>query len=94
MKGDVLSGFETLKACTSYTYKGEAIFHFPFNIEEENIDVNYTEFEGWTEDLTQMTQADQLPKNLNDYIEFIEDFVGVKVTIVSVGPDRKQTIMV
>jgi adenylosuccinate synthase len=94
MKGDVLSGFEVLKACTSYTYKGEDIFHFPFNIEEENLSVNYTELEGWKEDLTMMTEAGQLPKNLNDYIAFIEDFVGVKVTIVSVGPDRKQTITV
>ncbi len=94
MKGDVLSGFDTLKACTSYNYKGEDIFHFPYNIEEENVSVNYTEFEGWKEDLTIMTEAGQLPKNLNDYIAFIEDFVGVKVSIVSVGPDRKQTIMV
>jgi adenylosuccinate synthase len=93
MKGDVLSGFKTIKACTSYHYKGEDIFHFPFNIEKENVKVNYTEFEGWTEDLTQMTKADELPKNLRDYISFIEDFVGVKVTIVSVGPDRKQTVM-
>lgn len=94
MKGDVLSGFKVLKACTSYNYKGENILHFPFNIEEENVTVNYTEFEGWKEDLTVMTEAGQLPKNLNDYIAFIEDFVGVKVKIVSVGPDRKQTIMV
>ncbi|MGI9532046.1 adenylosuccinate synthase [Lutimonas sp.] len=94
MKGDVLSGFDTLKACTSYTYKGEDIFHFPYNIEEDNVKVNYTEFEGWQEDLTAMTASDQLPKNLNDYIAFIEDFVNVKVTVVSVGPDRKQTIMV
>ena len=94
MKGDVLSGFDVLKACTSYTYKGEDIFHFPFNIEEKNLSVNYTELEGWKEDLTMMTEAGQLPKNLNDYVAFIEDFVGVKVTIVSVGPDRKQTITV
>jgi adenylosuccinate synthase len=94
MKGDVLSGFETLKACTSYTYKGEEIIYLPYNIEEENVSVNYTEFEGWKEDLTKMTKADQLPKNLKDYIQFIEDFVGVKVSIVSVGPDRQQTIMV
>ena len=94
MKGDVLSGFDTLKACTSYHYKGEDIFHFPYNIEEDNVKVNYTEFEGWQEDLTSMTEAGQLPKNLNDYIAFIEDFVNVKVSIVSVGPDRKQTIMV
>ncbi len=94
MKGDVLSGFETLKTCTSYNYKGEEISHLPYNIEEDNVSVNYTEFRGWTEDLTKMTEASQLPKNLKDYIQFIEDFVGVKVTIVSVGPDRKQTIMV
>lgn len=94
MKGDVLSGFETLKACTSYTYKGEDILHLPYNIEQENVSVNYTKFEGWKDDLTVMTKADQLPKNLIDYVQFIEDFVGVKVTIVSVGPDRKQTIMV
>ncbi len=94
MKGDVLSGFDTLKACTSYSYKGEEIFHFPYNIEEENVKVNYTEFEGWHEDLTTMTEDGQLPKNLNDYIAFIEDFVNVKVSVVSVGPDRKQTIMV
>lgn len=93
MKGDVLSGFKTLKACTSYHYKGEDIFHFPFNIEKENVKVNYTEFEGWTEDLTRMTNATELPNNLRDYISFIEDFVGVKVTIVSVGPDRNQTVM-
>lgn len=94
MKGDVLSGFETLKACTSYTYKGEEIMYLPYNIEEDNVTVNYTEFEGWKEDLTKMTKADQLPKNLKDYIQFIEDFVGAKVSIVSVGPDRQQTIMV
>ena len=94
MKGDVLSGFDTLKACTSYNYKGENIFHLPYNIEEDNVKVNYTEFEGWEEDLTAMTKAGQLPKNLNDYIAFIEDFVNVKVSVVSVGPDRKQTIMV
>jgi len=94
MKGDVLSGFDKLKACTSYNYKGENIFHFPYNIEEDNVKVNYTEFEGWEEDLTAMTEAGQLPKNLNDYIAFIEDFVNVKVSVVSVGPDRKQTIMV
>ena len=94
MKGDVLSGFDTLKACTSYTYKGEEITYLPYNIEEENVKVNYTTFEGWKEDLTKMSKADQLPKNLKDYILFIEDFVGVKVSIVSVGPDRQQTIMV
>jgi len=94
MKGDVLSGFEKLKVCTSYIYKGEEITHFPYNIEEKNISVNYTEITGWQEDLTKMTKSEQLPQNLKEYIKFIENFVGVPVKIVSVGPDRLQTIMV
>ena len=93
MKGDVLSGFKTLKACTSYNYKGTEITHFPYNIEEHNVTPNYTEFKGWKEDLTSMSTIETLPKELNDYIKFIEDFVEVPVKIVSVGPDRKQTIM-
>ena len=92
MKGDVLSGFDTLKICTSYNYKGKEITHLPYNIEPENVTVNYTEIKGWKEDLTVMEKADQLPKNLIDYIEFIEDEVHVPIKIVSVGPDRKQTI--
>jgi adenylosuccinate synthase len=92
MKGDVLSGFKTLKICTSYTYKGKEITHFPYNIESENVSVNYTEFKGWDEDLTKMTSEDQLPQNLLDYVAFIEKETGVPVKIVSVGPDRKQTI--
>ncbi|MET2984642.1 adenylosuccinate synthase [Aureibaculum conchae] len=92
MKGDVLSGFKTLKVCTSYTYKGNEITHLPYNIEPENVSVNYTEFKGWDEDLTKMENADQLPKNLIDYIDFIEKELQVPIKIVSVGPDRKQTI--
>ncbi|MCD8427849.1 adenylosuccinate synthase [Tenacibaculum finnmarkense] len=92
MKGDVLSGFDTLKICTSYNYKGEEITHLPYNIEPENVTVNYTEFKGWKDDLTKMTTADQLPKNLLDYVAFIEKETGVPVTVVSVGPDRLQTI--
>lgn len=93
MKGDVLSGFETLKIATSYNYKGKEIKHLPYNIEPENVTVNYTEFKGWKADLTEMTSAESLPKNLIEYIDFIEKETGVPVKIVSVGPDRKQTIM-
>ena len=94
MKGDVLSGFETLKVCTTYNYKGEEINYLPFNIEKENLSVNYTEIKGWHEDLTKMSKAEELPQSLNDYIAYIENFVGVPVTIVSVGPDRNQTISI
>jgi len=92
MKGDVLSGFDTLKVCTSYTYQGKEITHLPYNIEPENVSVNYTEFKGWEADLTQMDAADQLPENLIIYIDFIEKELQIPIKIVSVGPDRKQTI--
>ena len=92
MKGDVLSGFDTLKVCTAYNYKGEVIHHLPYNIEEENVTPIYTEFKGWQADLTGMTTYEALPIELKDYIEFIEREVEVPIKIVSVGPDRKQTI--
>jgi len=92
MKGDVLSGFKTLKVCTSYNYKGTEVNHLPYNIEEHNVTPIYTEVKGWKQDLTGMTTIETLPKELIDYIKFIEDFVDVPVKIVSVGPDRKQTI--
>ena len=93
MKGDVLSGFDTLKVCTSYKYKGKEITHFPFNIEPENVEPIYTKFKGWQADLTKMTTKEELPQNLLDYIDFIEKEVEVPIKIVSVGPDRKQTIL-
>ena len=92
MKGDVLSGFKTLKVCTAYKYKGETITHLPYNIEEENVTPVYTEMPGWKEDLTKMTETSQFPKELNDYIAFLEKELEVPIKIVSVGPDRKQTI--
>ncbi|SFR81259.1 MULTISPECIES: adenylosuccinate synthase [Maribacter] len=93
MKGDVLSGFKKLKVCTAYNYKGEQIEHFPFNIEAENVTPVYSEMDGWKEDLTKMTSADQLPKALNEYIDFLEKELEVPIKIVSVGPDRTQTIL-
>lgn len=92
MKGDVLSGFDKLKVCTAYTYKGKTITHLPFNIEEENVKPEYTEMRGWKEDLTKMTDVSQFPKELNDYIAFLERELGIPIKIVSVGPDRTQTI--
>ncbi|RXG16299.1 adenylosuccinate synthetase [Leeuwenhoekiella aestuarii] len=92
MKGDVLSGFDTLKICTQYKYKGEVIDHLPYNIEPENVEPIYSEMKGWEEDLTKMKGDDQLPKELNAYIEFLEKELNVPIKIVSVGPDRTQTI--
>lgn len=92
MKGDVLSGFDTLKVCTAYKYKGELIDHLPYNIEPENVSPIYTEKKGWKADLTGMTTYDELPVELKDYIKFIEDYLEVPIKIISVGPDRTQTI--
>ena len=92
MKGDVLSGFKTLKVCTAYKYKGEEITHLPYNIEEDNVTPIYTEVKGWDANLTGMTEASQLPEALNGYVEFLEKELNIPITVVSVGPDRKQTI--
>jgi len=93
MKGDVLSGFDTLKVCTAYKYKGQEINHLPYNIEPENVTPVFVEKKGWAADLTGMTSYDQLPAELKEYIEFIEKEVEVPIKVVSVGPDRTQTIM-
>ncbi len=93
MKGDVLSGFDTVKACVAYNYKGKEITHFPYNIDPENVQAVYKSFPGWKEDLTGIKDEASLPESLKNYIEFIEDFVEVPVKMVSVGPDRIQTIV-
>jgi adenylosuccinate synthase len=93
MKGDVLSGFDHLKVCTAYNYKGDIISHLPYNIEEQNVTPIYTELKGWQADLTAMNSADELPKEFNDYVAFLENELQIPITIVSVGPDRKQTII-
>jgi adenylosuccinate synthase len=93
MKGDVLSGFETLKVCTAYEYKGEKINHLPYNIEPENVTPVYVEKKGWEADLTGMSTYEELPQELKEYIEFIEKELEVPIKVISVGPDRKQTIM-
>ena len=92
MKADVLSGFKSLKVCTAYNYKGNIIHHLPYNVEPQNITPIYTDFEGWEEDLTKMTNESTLPKALNTYIDFLEKELQIPIKVVSVGPDRKQTI--
>ena len=93
MKGDVLSGFETLDICTAYKYKGQEIQHLPYNIEQENVAPIFTTMKGWQADLTGMTTYEELPTELKEYIEFIEKEVEVPIKVISVGPDRKQTII-
>ncbi len=93
MKADVLSGFDVLKVCTHYNYKGTQIDHLPYSIEPEFLEPVYKDFEGWEEDLTKMTDVKELPKQLLDYIDYIEKTLSTPITLVSVGPDRKQTLL-
>ena len=92
MKADVLSGFETIKVCTSYNYKGTTTTHLPYAVDPEYVTPVYTEIKGWAQDITKVNAADKLPKELHEYIVFLEKALEVPITIVSVGPDRTQTI--
>jgi adenylosuccinate synthase len=93
MKADILSGFETIKVCTAYNYQGKEIDHLPFDYSPELLSPIYTELKGWYQDLTGLNNPDQMPKALTDYITFIEQQTGVPISVVSVGPDRTQTLI-
>jgi len=92
MKADVLSGFEQIKVCTHYQYNGEKIAHLPFDIDAKYVKPVYETLEGWQEDLTGIKSASELPNALNHYIEYLEKHLEVPITVVSVGPDRTQTL--
>lgn len=92
MKADVLSGFPSIEVCTHYRYKGELIDHLPFDIDSKYVEPVYETLKGWNADLTGLNSLDQLPHELNDYIHYLETSLEVPITIVSVGPDRSQTL--
>lgn len=91
MKSDVLDGFKTVKACNAYRINGVATKDFPYDIEHD-VEPIYDEMEGWNVDMTSMTSADQFPVQFKNYIAYLERELNVPITIVSVGPDRMQTI--
>jgi len=93
MKSDVLSGFDTIKVCTHYKYRGKVIDYVPYDVVNEPIEPVYEELQGWSEDLTGYNDLAQLPKAFLDYITYIEKATGLPITILSVGPDRKQTMV-
>lgn len=92
MKSDVLDGFDTIKACDAYEINGKQTRDFPFSIAHDVKPV-YTEIKGWKTDMTGMTSEEQFPQEFKDYIKFLEEKLEVPITIVSVGPDRAQTIL-
>ena len=93
MKGDVLSGLAKLKICTKYRYKNEIIEHLPFTIDDSSLEPIYEEIEGWNEDITQIDNYQDLPDNFKKYVTFLEKNLELEIKIVSVGPNRKQTII-
>ena len=93
MKADVLSGFDTIRVCTGYKVHGELIDHMPFEVCDTPMEPVYTELKGWTQDLTGLHDTANIPTELKAYIAFIEAQVQVPVSVLSVGPDRKQTLM-
>ena len=93
MKSDVLDDFDTIKACTAYKLNdGTVIDYFPYDISDGLIEPVYTELPGWKTDLTKITSEAQFPKAFADYIAFLEKELETPIAIVSVGPDREQTI--
>lgn len=92
MKSDVLDGFDTIKACVAYDMPdGSRISEFPYNI--ENVKPVYKELKGWKTDMTHLTSEDQFPQEFSDYVKFLEDYLETRISIISIGPDRAQTIL-
>ena len=92
MKADVLGCFDDIQVCTHYMHRGEKIGHLPFGIRPDEVEPVYTTLPGWPGDLTGIRSLEEVPATLLDYVAFIEEAVGVPVTVLSVGPDREQTL--
>ena len=92
MQSDVLDSFETIKACVAYRLPdGSETTELPYEI--DNVEPIYKEMKGWKTDMTQFTSEEQFPAEFNDYVAFLEDFLETPITIISIGPDRAQTII-
>ena len=91
MKADVLSGIDTIKACTHYELNGERIDYLPFE-DNEGLTPIYKELEGWEMNLMQLEDLSKAPIAVHNYITWLEDVLETPISIVSVGPDRKQTL--
>ena len=92
MKSDVLDDFDTIKACVAYKLNGQVVRDFPYDI-EGNIEPVYKEMKGWHTDMTKMTCEEEFPSEFVDYVKFLETELETPITIISIGPDREQTIV-
>lgn len=92
-KADVLNNFSQFEACIAYNYRGGQIDYIPFDCTPDEIEPVYKSFKGWQKSLAGTGSFDNLPTELLDYIKYIEEYTGVKVSIVSTGPDRSETLI-
>lgn len=92
MKSDVLDGFKEIKVCNSYKVNGVETMDFPYSI-DANIEPIYTSMPGWETDMTKFKSEDEFPQEFKNYIQYLEQELNVPISIVSVGPDREQTIV-
>jgi len=92
MKSDVMDGFDTIKACVAYKIDGKEVEQFPYDL-NDGAEPVYVELPGWKTDMTKMQSEDEFPEEFNAYISFLEEELEVPIKIVSVGPDRDQTII-
>ena len=90
MKMDVLDGLDRIKVCTAYEYKGQNITYIPTDY--ENAKPIYTEFAGW-DSVAGIRDESALPQNAKTYIEFLEQFVGVRISLISTSPEREDVII-
>jgi len=92
MKSDVLDQFPIIRACVAYKINGEETEEFPFDI-AEGVEPVFVDLPGWKTDMTKMQSENEFPEEFNNYLDFLEDYLEVPIKIVSVGPDRAQTII-
>ena len=93
MKADILSGFDTINVCTKYLFNGKEIDYFPSTIGDSTLKPIFTSFKGWKIDVSNCKKSSDFPRELIDYINFIETKLGLPIKLVSLGPDREQTVM-
>src|SRR5690606_34919978 len=92
-KADVLSGFDTINVCTHYLQNGQKIDYMPYDIITVPVEPVYETLNGWGEDITDIEKPDEIPANLRNYILYLAKHLGVPIRYLSVGPDRKQTLI-
>ncbi|MCY4562150.1 MAG: adenylosuccinate synthase [Flavobacteriaceae bacterium] len=91
-KGDVLSGLKKINVCSDYSINGSITKHLPYNLEHNDLRPNFIELEGWDEDMSLIKNFKNLPEPFKNYLTYIQEYLNIPISIISVGPDRKQTI--